>query len=248
MATESIEDIRKTAEYKALADVPGKLEKAVASFRKQVKAIQSNTRLSEAAKKQDIDNLRAKFIKDDLGTIRKVAEGLRDDLKKQFTVTDTPTTDTNALLLAELKEQRAWNRIRPLLDASGDDPTTVVEELAAGRDPHVVAALRAELPSYLRARDPGAHGTDLDLMPSFRKIIDASNVTFEQQQAEAQKKELERAFTVANTNILFVEQELTTSNLEKGVTLASLDGTVKELPSDSQVKVHFVPYSQEAAD
>lgn len=248
MATKTIEDIRNTAEYKALGDVPGKLEKAVASFRKQVKAIQSNARLSEAAKKQDIDNLRATFLKDELGTIRKVAEGLRDDLKKQFQVTDTPTTDTNALLLAEMKEQRAWNRIRPVLDASGGDLVAMVEELAAGRDPHVVAALRAELPSYLRARDPGAHGTDLGLMPSLTKIIDTSNVTFEEQQAEAQKKELERAFTVANTNILFVEEELTTSNLERGVTLACLDGTVKDVSSDSQVKVHFVPYSQEAAD
>jgi hypothetical protein len=79
--------------------------------------------------------------------------------------------DSNEALLREMREQRAWARVRPLLDQV--QPLTldkavgehVMKALANGDD-DTLFALRAELPAYVEAR--GAS----EIMPVILSVLD----------------------------------------------------------------------------
>lgn len=66
---------------------------------------------------------------------------------------DEPAGGDTRQLLTETRAQRAWGRLRGLLD-SGRDWQTLVDESEQRRDRDAVRALLDELPAYLRARAP----------------------------------------------------------------------------------------------
>lgn len=87
------------------------------------------------------------------------ATDARETLLAAAAELDAPQGDTTAQLLAETREQRAWSRIKPQLDA-GAHWSQILDDAAGNRDRHALAALAAELPAYLRAT---ATGSDVEL-------------------------------------------------------------------------------------
>lgn len=241
--------IKESREYGLLSDVSDRLEKAITEYRKKAKAIQDDTRLTAQAKQSDLDKLKESFLKNDFGAIRKTVEGVTGDLRKQLTPVHTTTTDTNALLLDELREQRAWARIKPLLDATPPERlVTVIEEFAEGRNPATVATLRAELPVYIRTLDPDSHGTSRDLWPVLSKALDEKSLSLQDRMLRQEAAELKRAEGLVSYSFRAVEQALDESNLTKDVELTSVDGSIRTVKSDvAPATGHAIP-SGRAAD
>lgn len=82
-----------------------------------------------------------------------------------------PDDDSQAAVLHELQEQRAWDRARLRLEG-GTHPETLVREAEGARDTQTLSALYAELPSYLTATSGRGHG--LREQPA-----DRDNVTYD---------------------------------------------------------------------
>lgn len=81
------------------------------------------------------------------------AAGARERVEKYVTATERSILDDpQTAVLNELREQRAWTRALGLLE-SGMTPDQVMAAAAEAEDVPVLAALRAELPGYLLARN-----------------------------------------------------------------------------------------------
>lgn len=106
--------------------------------------------------------------------------GLRQEASKWATAAESDVNrrmgrpapaDTNEALLREMREQRAWARVRPLLDQV--EPSALNDAVAghalqalANGDDDTLFALRAELPAYAQAK--GAS----ELLPVILTAID----------------------------------------------------------------------------
>ncbi len=70
-----------------------------------------------------------------------------------------PSGDATAQLLAETRQQRAWDRIRPQLDA-GRGLSDILAEVVDAKDAAAVLALAVEAPAWVQANHPRASGIE----------------------------------------------------------------------------------------
>lgn len=144
---------------RAFGDLQGIAQSALEAHRATMQRIE--------ALKQDeryAPEYRQKLINEEQATADQVLATARADVDRTHAVLqstaqqqDAPSADTSAALLRETRVQRAWERIRPLLDA-GRTWSKVVEQSEAARDGHALLALREEFPAWAQAqqkRSPG---------------------------------------------------------------------------------------------
>lgn len=120
------------------------------------KAITVNDQWSESYKREQLDAERTK-AREQAEALAAEVDGARQTLRTAAEELAQPTGDPTAQLLAETRQERAWQRVRPLLD-NGRAWHKVIAEAEKARDAMLLVALAAELPSYLEAksspRDP----------------------------------------------------------------------------------------------
>lgn len=155
---------RLRVDLETLRGAPLKLMDLLVALRRQVLQAEANGagRLTQAGLQEQIDGLRNKALQaiDDLEA---QCQAARDRIEAAVAEAERrQDSDVQQAILRELREQRAWARIRPLLDQA--DQTALlahVQNLAqrAGRDGDDVtlSALEAELPAYLEARGLGSY-------------------------------------------------------------------------------------------
>ncbi|RCW38476.1 hypothetical protein DFQ14_12219 [Halopolyspora algeriensis] len=136
---------------KAATDLAQRGERA-AQLRAQLAAkldtIRSDERLSEQYKAQLIEQARAEYT-DNAARLRSLLDSDRETMLTAAAELDRPG-DVNAQLLAETRQQRAWDRARPMLD-NGRTWRSVLAEAEKAGDTDTVQALAAELPAYFEA-------------------------------------------------------------------------------------------------
>lgn len=148
-------------------------EEALAAQRKaeqEIEKIEASEMYADDYKRKLIDNQRSALE----STARELlarATVARDTLLDAAQELDAPTGDTTEQLLAETRQQRAWARLKPQLDA-GVHWSQALDRATAARDGHALVALAAELPSWLQA---ATAGTDAQLdVNQLRRALDVA--------------------------------------------------------------------------
>ena len=154
-------------------------------------------------------------------------ESAADTIRRYDHTMNTPKYVSNQdALLAEMKEQRAWNRYRPLLDA-GKDPLQVIG--SAAEDPVALRTLQQELPYYLEAKDPFTSG---DYLATIRAELDSAYEPYLdrwQREARAMVRGLETGLYRLQVGGQFVNEEV------KGSSNAVNMPTWSDQPGDPEV-------------
>lgn len=113
-----------------------------------------------------------------LAKSRQDIDAARETLLTGARELSTPQGDATAQLLAETRQQRAWERIKPQLDA-GRNWRKVLDDAVATRDGAALVALRQEMPAYAQAQRKPERGmaaladTPLNL-DDMHHVIDAA--------------------------------------------------------------------------
>jgi len=130
---------------KRLAAIPVKLERDIA-------AVQSDTRYSDAYKAERIKPIREAATQQ-VETLYQSALAAEQSLRKKITASlnQKPSSD-EATIARELGLDRAWRRSERLLASGEADAMSLIQEAAERGDLTTLQALREELPSYLRAK------------------------------------------------------------------------------------------------
>ncbi|GAA2407373.1 hypothetical protein GCM10010420_39340 [Streptomyces glaucosporus] len=127
----------------------------------------------QARRKEMLDQARAKLAAA-LDRLEAEAKQAADTIRRVAQEATAPAGNANEQLLAEMRQSKAWERARSLLEA-GRTPAEVI----ASADVDTLRALRAELPTYLAAqvkRKPGLRnaygqtGEEFDPAPVLRTI------------------------------------------------------------------------------
>lgn len=129
------------------------------------KAILANSQWSEEYKRERLTAERDQ-ARQQVEAWAAQVEGARQTLRTAAEELSQPSGDATAQLLAETRQQRAWERVRPLLD-KGRPWFQVLTAAEESRDAATLLGLSAELPSYLDV----AGGKALDL-PGVRQALD----------------------------------------------------------------------------
>lgn len=111
---------------------------------------------------------------------RATVDNARQTLLDAAAELSRPAGDPTTQLLAETRQQRAWARIRPQLDA-GRTLSDILAEVVAARDDAAVLALATEAPAWVQTNHPragglaqlGDTGPDLD---GLRQALDVATV------------------------------------------------------------------------
>jgi hypothetical protein len=165
------------------------------------------------------DEVHADFVKE----YRKVRKEGERQLEKARKATEPPglPRDPGAAMLLERQKERAWGRIRPMLEADRD-PTEVAKRLADEGDRPGVEALIEELPAFLDARgNVDAESSDYrdrrirEAMAAVREHHSAV-LTPEERAAHEGLAEAEKAHSTLETNLGFLKSE--------GIEVATLYG------------------------
>lgn len=153
----------------ALRAMPAKMKSLFVQYGTDRLTIGSKPRLSQHANNDEIQQAQ-NAIRSELASLKKKAladvEDLRALVAKEadgvrgviaVALQRAEPKDTQEALLRELREQRAWARNKSLLDQASVAETTarvseMVETALLANDDDTLSALRAELPSYLTAR------------------------------------------------------------------------------------------------
>lgn len=130
-----------------------------------------------------------------------------------------PSSNATDNLLSETREQKAWDRIKPILDRQSDIDAMrgEIKALVSGfikkaddslvyydSDFDAVSALRKELPFYVKGRFSGAEA-DLYTTQSIEAIEEAlAGIRPEYKEAVDLKKELRSGMTMINTALNYV--------------------------------------------
>lgn len=148
----SIRD-RQTA-WSALTQVAEDAATAMAKAEQRIEQIKASDMYAPDYKRQLIEQERAK-LEQDTRELMGRSQTARDTLLEAAGELDSPQGDTTAQLLAETRQQRAWARIKPQLDA-GVHWSTLLDQASAARDQHTLVALASELPAWLAATTAGS--------------------------------------------------------------------------------------------
>ena len=158
--------------------------------------------------------------------------GLRDESAKWATAAASDIArrmvrpapaDSNEALLRETREQRAWARIRPLLDLiepaalNGAVAEHAQQALAAGDD-DTLFALRADLPAYAQAKGVA------ELVPTILSALDDTwaKAKPEISQAVTERRELDKG--MKRLHVGFSQAEYAVNQGEMGTVIPSWDG------------------------
>lgn len=145
---------------KTLQNLPNEAAKIVRNYRRAVSATQGKKLLSADEKREHIDELTRK-AQEELADRK--AEG-QAALKRVQAGGTKPQGSVPVQQLSETRKLRAWDRLKPLLDASSDvtgnrngpDTLKTIQDAVADAvktgDANTYQALQEELPSYLTAK------------------------------------------------------------------------------------------------
>lgn len=130
---------------------------------------------------------------------------------KDATAPPAPPRDPGAAVLLERQKERAWGRIKPLLEADRD-PTEIAARLANSGDRLGVEALIEELPSFLDARRSEGEAADhfdqrlkvyMDAVREHQSLV----LTPEEREAREGLSEAERAHSLLQTNLGLIKRD-----------------------------------------
>lgn len=124
----------------------------------RIAGIRQDPNLSDRYRDELIGQQRAQLA-EQLAAHRATVNDARRTLLAAAAELSRPTGDTTAQLLAETRQQRAWARIRPQLDA-GRGLRDILAEAVTARDDAAVLALAVEAPAWVQANHPRASGLD----------------------------------------------------------------------------------------
>lgn len=124
----------------------------------KIDEVRANGNWTERYKDEQVAKLR-EGLEANLAEIRSGADAARDLLGQVAAELDQPAGDSAAQLLAETRQQRAWERARTQLDA-GRSHHDLIKAAGAAGDAATLAALRSELPAYLEGKHPRPSGLD----------------------------------------------------------------------------------------
>jgi hypothetical protein len=141
-----------------------------------------------------------------------------------------PSGDVQQNLLTETREQKAWERIKPILDRHSDVDTLAseIKSLVSGfilkedstpgaydgSDFDSVSSLRKELPFYIKGRSSDAEA-GLYLEQSINALEEAlADIRPEYREAVNLKKELRTGMVMINTALTYVKHAVENNELE----------------------------------
>jgi hypothetical protein len=155
---------RLRSDLETLRGMPLKLMDLLTGLRKQVLQAEVNGqgRLTQAGLQEQIDGLRNKALQaiDDLAA---QCQAARDRIEAAVAEAERRQDgDVQGEILRELREQRAWARIKPLLDKTERTMLLprvqdLAQRAAQDGDDVTLSALEAELPAYLEAQGQASY-------------------------------------------------------------------------------------------
>jgi hypothetical protein len=194
-------------------------------------ATEEQERQADNARRAELAGSREVAL-NEIGEARKAIELFHSGLVKDLgAALDRPQAkDVNESLLRELREQRFWQRTKPLLDGA-KDLLPVVEKMArealASGDEDAYAALKTEMPAYLTTRDAG------HLTPLIEGALDQELVRVkpELQPAIEAKAQIEKGRAWLDTAANYVEHAV--SNGRNEVSVIGWSGEVESINLES---------------
>jgi hypothetical protein len=148
----ALDDLRTIREVRAL-DVRRRYEEAEQAARTYTDPNLSAEGL-ERRRAEMRDRARA-ALAEDVAELERTAARAADTVRRAAAAADQGPTDPSEALLAEMRQSRAWDRARLLLESGRP-----VGEVIASADLDTLRALRAELPAYLTAQTERPAGTE----------------------------------------------------------------------------------------
>lgn len=182
----------------------------VLAARDAIDAVKARAELTEAAKAERIEGHR-RGLRDLADQVERESQRRLADAQERA-LPPGPPSDPASATLYETRKGRAWQRIRPMLDA-GRDPTQIAEHLVSSGDRVGVAALREELPAYreLHRQSGETPASTASMTQSIlREIGDTERPLLSREELATRDAlaDAERAHTYMTTNIGMVRQEL----------------------------------------
>lgn len=157
-----------------LLTTPDTARQLAANTTTQIAEVRNSDQWAVDYKRQLIDQHRATAT-NQLTALRSQVDQARATLLAAAADADRPAGFETTQLLAELRTQRAWARLRALLD-SGRDWQTLVSEAEQAGDQAAIRALTEELPAWLRARAPMTLGGQEPDLTEVTQRLDVANV------------------------------------------------------------------------
>lgn len=186
-----------------LRSTPTKLARLIEHIRRELVRIESEQDDSVKAKRVEILREQGNDrLSELLLTVYSVQESIEGLLSRSGRPPERPPATTEAAILQEIREWRAWNRAQRLLDA-GINPMEVIAELAGDRN--ALRALKAELPAYLKSHGQGDRAAEV------LAAIDAAGTTLPAEllaRVDAVRAEYERGWSRLRQAIQSAEHEL----------------------------------------
>ncbi|HXG66365.1 MAG TPA: hypothetical protein VNO70_14800 [Blastocatellia bacterium] len=143
--------ISNSVELRTLRATPAKLAAIPQKLRKDIAAIQKDSRWAESYKQQQVERLRGEARRE-YTTLVLAARDAEQKIRKEIKAALNPAADSpEAEMARELKLSRAWARVQRSLD-SGLGLIQTIQEAAEFGDLAALQAMREELPSYLRSK------------------------------------------------------------------------------------------------
>lgn len=142
-----------------LRNMPQGIVDLLLNYRAKVQNIASNRMISALAMKEQSRAAREGAL-NELDQMSQDAQRAADTLRIGVKMAIKPKLSTEEALLFEMRQQRAWDRHRGLLE-SGKTPLELIQRAADSADGEALMALEAELPAWMEAR-----GNPSDLIKS----------------------------------------------------------------------------------
>lgn len=234
----------KTEHWNSLVSQNTRIKSMVNIYRHKAEDIRKNSRLSPSAMKDDLAKLQKDLAEAVLKESSQDATKLITDMRKQLNaeINRKPKSDVFEDLRSELRQQRLWSNLRPLVERafdseSGPDPLTLVQQLARqaneSRDHDLLSVLRNDLPYAFRNSRLaiGIDGADR-LEQQIQTLIESESEDMAPEwvkQAKEDLRTLEQAESLFNLNLHEVRKSLDESNLTGDVVFSELTGETSTL-------------------
>lgn len=187
------------SDLKTLRSTPARLAQISAKLARDIQAVRSDQRYSDAYKSEQIDALRAN-ARQQVEGLREAAKTTERRLREKITATRNEQPTGDAALVRELAIGRAWRRAERLLN-TGSDAIGLIQEAAEASDLMMLNALREELPTFLRST-----GATPTIQPAL-KLIDRLELPLlgpDQQAAREVEAEIASGLPQLNSAIEFI--------------------------------------------
>ena len=139
-----------------LQEAPACLDDVISRVEAERQRIRSDDGLSAQGKYEALAELR-KWAELQVDAILTRAREAETSSERHVAVALRPSATATERLLQESEEQRAWARVRPLLEA-GTDASELIARAGEAGDVATLRALRAELPAWREATVAAAAG------------------------------------------------------------------------------------------